>query len=61
MENSDVYLEPNLTNGLKGITLIRTSKIATLDKSLVKGFLGKFNSIELSELNNKLKIILQLP
>ena len=61
LEDSDVYLVPNLTNGLKGISLIRTSKIATLDKSLVKGFLGKLNPIELSELNNKLKIILQLP
>lgn len=61
VENSDVYLSPNLTNGLKGTSLIKISKIATLDKSLVKGLLGKLNHIELSELNNKLKIILQLP
>lgn len=30
--NSDVYLSPDLTNGLKGTSLIRTSKIATLHK-----------------------------
>ena len=30
--NSDVYLSPDLTNGLKGPSLIRTSKIATLHK-----------------------------
>jgi mRNA interferase MazF len=60
-ETSDVLLSPNSINRLKGISLIRTSKIATLDKSLVKGLLGKLNQTEISELNNKLKILLQLP
>ena len=59
-ENSDVLLSPTPSNGLKAISLIRTSKIATLDKSLVKGLLGSLNQTELSELNTKLKILLDL-
>src|SRR6187551_3310742 len=60
-ESTDVFLSPNSTNGLRGSSLIRTSKIATLDKSLAKGLLGRLNQTELSELNNKLKILLQIP
>lgn len=59
-EVSDVNLSPSETNGLKAKSLIKTSKIATLDKLLVKGLLGKLNHTELSELNTKLKVILQL-
>jgi mRNA interferase MazF len=40
-EPTDVLLVPTNTNGLKKQSLIRTSKIATLDKSLVKGLLGR--------------------
>ena len=60
-EPTDVTLLPNLTNGLKKQSLIRTSKIATLDRKLVKGLLGKLTSNELRELNNKLKVLVQLP
>ena len=42
------------------VTLIRTGKIATLDKTLAKGLLGKLINTEIVELNNKLKILLQL-
>lgn len=59
-EETDVLLTPNSTNGLKGISLIRVSKIATLDKSLSNGLLGRLNQNELSELNSKLKQIFQL-
>ena len=59
-EQSDVLLQPNSTNGLKTASLIRLSKIATLDKSLSKGLLGRLNQNELSELNNKLKLLFQL-
>lgn len=59
-ENLDVLLTPNSINRLKGKSAIRTSKIATLDRTLVKGLLGKLNDIELAELNEKLKILLQL-
>jgi mRNA interferase MazF len=59
-EPTDVTLLPNLTNRLKKQSLIRTSKIATLDRGLVKGLLGRLTSNELTELNNKLKLLLQL-
>lgn len=57
---TDVLLLPNLTNGLKKQSLIRTSKIATLDKTLAKGLLGKLTQIELSNLNSKLKVLFKL-
>jgi mRNA interferase MazF len=60
-EPADVLLLPNLTNRLKKQSLIRTSKIATLDKILVKGLLGRLTANELTELNNKLKLLFQLP
>ena len=60
-EPTDVLLTPNATNGLKKQSLIRTSKIATLDKSLAKGLLGRLKQTELTELNNKLKILFRLP
>ena len=59
-EPTDVTLLPNLTNRLKKQSLIRTSKIATLDRSLVKGLLGRLTTNELAELNTKLKLLLQL-
>ena len=58
---ADIQLFPTSLNGLKKPSLIRTSKIATLDKSLAKGLLGRLTDIELNDLNNKLKILLQLP
>jgi hypothetical protein len=36
-------------------------KIATLDKSLAKGLLGRLAQFEVADLNSKLKILLQLP
>jgi mRNA interferase MazF len=59
-EQTDVLLLPDPTNGLKRQSLIRTSKIATIDKSLAKGLLGKLNQNELTELNNKLILLLKL-
>lgn len=60
-ENTDVQLLATAFNGLRKQSLIRTSKIATLDKVLAKGLLGKLNTNELTDLNNKLKMLLQLP
>ena len=59
-EPTDLQLVPTLLNGLRKHSLIRTSKIATLDKTLAKGLLGLLTSKELTELNSKLKILLQL-
>jgi len=60
-ESTDISISPDPTNGLKLTSLIRTSKIATLDKTLAKGLLGRLNQNEISDLNSKLKIIFQLP
>ena len=59
-EPTDILLLANSINGLKKASLIRTSKIATLDKSLVKGLLGKLIQNELTDLNVKLKILFQI-
>jgi mRNA interferase MazF len=57
-EPTNVRLQPTLTNGLKRSSLIRVSKIATIDKSLAKGLLGQLDANELSELDLKLKTLL---
>ena len=60
-EAMDVQLFPTSFNGLKKQSLIRTSKIATLDKVLARGLLGKLSANETDDLNSKLKILFQLP
>lgn len=59
-ENTDVLLMPNSTNCLRKQSLIRTCKIATIDKALAKGLLGRLTINELSELNTKLRLLFQL-
>ncbi len=59
-EPSDILLMPNSVNGLRRLSLIRTSKIATLDKALARGLLGKLSQKDLTELNNKLKSLFQI-
>ncbi|MCA6421694.1 MAG: type II toxin-antitoxin system PemK/MazF family toxin [Flavobacterium sp.] len=59
-EQTDVVLFPNDQNGIKKQSLVRTSKIATIDKNLVQGLLGVLSANEITELNNKLKILFQL-
>lgn len=57
---TDLIISPNKKNGLKKKLLIRTNKIATLDKSLVKGLLGELTQSEIKSLNEKLKLLLGL-
>lgn len=59
-EPTDVFLNPTINNGLKLPSLIRTSKIATLDKTLIKGRIGKLTVDELRGLDEQLKLILKL-
>jgi mRNA interferase MazF len=59
-ESTDLILNPLPTNGLKKTSLIRTNKLATLDKSLSKGLIGKMNQLEIEQLNQKLKSVFQL-
>ncbi len=60
-EPSDVVLTPTSTNGLRKPSLIRTSKIATLDRTLAKGLLGHLSLQETNDLNAKLKTLFHLP
>jgi mRNA interferase MazF len=48
-EPTDLILNPTNTNGLKKLSLLRTSKIATLNISLARGFLGTLTNIELND------------
>jgi mRNA interferase MazF len=59
-EATDVLLTPSLANGLRKPSLIRISKIATLDRALAKGLLGRLSLSDVFELNQQLMNILQL-
>jgi mRNA interferase MazF len=45
---------PSAENGIRKEYLIRTSKIATLDKTLAKGLLGKLSQEQVVEMNKNL-------
>lgn len=53
-EPADLLLHPNSFNGLKKSSLVRTGKIATIDKVLVIGKLGHIEDQKMDELNRKL-------
>ncbi len=59
-EPTDVTLIPTATNGLRAASLIRTSKIATLDRALARGLLGTLAVSENFDLDNKLKVLFRL-
>ncbi len=59
-EPTDVLLVPDALNGLKKSSLIRTSKIATLDRKLAKGLLGQLSQIHQKDFDLKLKQLLQI-
>lgn len=59
-EPTDLLLTPSAVNGLKLPSIIRTSKLATLDKALIKGYVGTLNTGELNELDKQLKQLFQL-
>ena len=59
-EPTDFIIIPSALNGLRKPSLLRTSKIATLDKLLAKGLLGKLSTNELDMLDLQLKSLLQL-
>jgi mRNA interferase MazF len=59
-EPDDILLQPNVTNGIKKPSLIRLSKLATIFKKLIRGYLGSINNIQIAELNKKLIAIFQI-
>jgi len=56
----DIPVFPSELNGLKVPSLIRVSKIATIDYSLALGELGELSYSEIKELDNGLKIFFGL-
>ena len=59
-EEHDVKLEPSSENGLKRLSLVRLSKIATIDTELVLGRLGSISDADTQQLNRNLIQLLQL-
>lgn len=56
----DILLEPNDLNGLKKTSLVRVSKITTIDKDLILGKLGELDSLDVQSINKSLIKILNL-
>ena len=59
-EPTDVLIAPTKGNGIRKTSLIRTSKIATLDRRLAKGLLGTLGPAISAELDTKLKLLFDL-
>jgi mRNA interferase MazF len=60
-EPTDILLQPGSKNGIKKTSLVRLSKIATIDRSLIVGMIGSISPAQVIELNLNLKLIFQLP
>lgn len=50
----DISLKPSIENGLKEESLIRLSKLATIEKDLVIGLLGELSQDEILQINTNL-------
>ena len=59
-EENDLILSPNIHSGIKKESVLRISKIATLDKSFIKGIIGRLDEIEVEQLDTKLKLVFKL-
>jgi len=59
-EVTDILLKPTNNNGLKKESLVRLSKIATIDKNLVLGRIGRLDADALKQVNINLIKLLRL-
>lgn len=59
-ETNDLMIDPKSDNGLKSISLIKLTKLATIDKDLVIGKLGSLSDSEISIVNRSLIRIFKL-
>jgi mRNA interferase MazF len=57
-ESTDIVLQPNSGNGIKRTSLVRLSKLATIDRSLIIGSIGAIDNTQIIDL--KLKLLFQL-
>jgi mRNA interferase MazF len=60
-EPTDIILHPDQYNGIKKTSLIRLSKIATVDRTLVVGRIGDIDPARITDLNSKLKLLFDIP
>lgn len=60
LNDFDITIKPNRNNGIKKVSIIKLSKLATLEYSLAVGKLGEVDNYKLLEINDKLKIYLDL-
>lgn len=58
--DSDIEIKPTLTNGLKKISLIKVTKLATLEKNLILGELGSLSPEEIEIVDETLISVFQL-
>ena len=59
-ERTDILLFSNVLNGLKQNSLIRLSKLATIDNKLVLGVIGEINTVEIQSINHNLILIFEI-
>jgi mRNA interferase MazF len=59
-EDADIKIEPAQINGLKRSSLIRLSKLATIDKDLVIGKIGALSIGDIENVNRNLIKIFKL-
>jgi mRNA interferase MazF len=58
--DSDIQIHPSDLNGLKKPSIVRISKIATIEKSLILGKLGNLSLQEMKMVDQKLILAFQL-
>jgi mRNA interferase MazF len=59
-EETDILLKPTKNNGLKKESLLRLAKLATIDKNLALGRIGRMDANALKQVNINLIKLLKL-
>lgn len=59
-EPTDILLKPTKENGLKRDSIIRLAKLATIDKGLALGLIGRVNKHNIQAINRNLIEIFKL-
>ena len=59
-EEADILIQPSSVTGIKKDSIIRLSKIATIDKSIVLGRISRLENTSIKTVNNNLIKLFQL-
>jgi len=59
-EATDLLLQPDNLNGLKRVSVLRVSKLATLDVDIVLGKLGELSTEQINAVNKSLRVLFQI-